>query len=135
MESYQSKKDNCSPIHTITTHYSLQEAQLCDAAIIYQVVDNHREYLKTWLPFVCNLNIEGEEVFLSSMLSTPYEERNIVFMIKKSNELCGLVGFANTDITNHRTEIGYWLLPEHQGKGIMTQCVKYLCQWSIEKEV
>ena len=30
-----------------------------------------------------------------------------------------------------RTEIGYWLLPEFRGKGVITRAVHYLCQWAF----
>lgn len=112
---------------------TLREATIKDAGIIYQAIESHREYLKTWLPFVVTLHcVADEEAFLALSLSVPYNDRNIVFIIENNNEFCGLIGFVSTDHSNHKTEIGYWLLPEFQGKGIMTQCVSYLCQWSFE---
>ena len=105
-----------------------------DAAIIWQTIYDNRDYLSRWLPFVVALkDVEDEEAFLSSTLSVPYDERNIVFVIGHNQELCGLVGFVNTDITNHRTEIGYWLIPEYQGLGIMTRCVRHLCRWAVRE--
>ncbi len=112
---------------------TLREALLEDAAIIYQAIATHRKYLETWLPFVTDLTEAGEEEFLSTTLAVEYERRNIVYIIEKEGKLCGLVGFVYTDDTNHRTEIGYWLLPEYQKQGIMTQCVRSLCQWAFEK--
>ncbi|WP_102408777.1 GNAT family N-acetyltransferase [Parabacteroides bouchesdurhonensis] len=118
----------------ISKYYSIREATLEDAEVIWQAIDSHRDYLKTWLPFVPKLQkVEDEAAFLSATLSVPYDERNIVFVIEKNDEFCGLIGFVNTDNNNHRTEIGYWLLPEHQGQGLMTQCVKYLCQWAVRE--
>lgn len=114
--------------------YSLREAGIDDAAVIWQAIDTHRDYLRTWLPFVDSLRqAEDEEKFLDSVLSVPYEERNIIFIIEAGNRFAGLIGLVATDLVNHRTEIGYWLLPEFQKKGIMTKCVKQLCQWAIEK--
>ena len=49
-----------------------------------------------------------------------------------SRRVCGLVGFVNSDFVNHRTEIGYWLLPEYQRQGIMTRSVRTLCRWAVE---
>ena len=53
-------------------------------------------------------------------------------MIECRGEFCGLVGFVNSDFVNHRTEIGYWLLPEYQRQGIMTRSVRTLCRWAVE---
>lgn len=120
-------------INSTVEGVTLREATIKDARIIYQAIDSHREYLKTWLPFVVHLqSVADEEAFLTSSLSIPYNDRNIVFMIEYNNTFCGLIGFVSTDRSNHKTEIGYWLLPGFQGKGIMTQCVNHLCQWTFE---
>lgn len=114
--------------------FSLREAKFNDSAAIYEAIHNHRAYLKVWLPFVSRIkSVADEEAFLSSMLSAPYEERNVIFIIEQGGKLCGLIGFVTTDTLNYRTEIGYWLLPEYQKKGIMTQCVIELCKWAVEK--
>lgn len=113
--------------------FYLREAEQSDAQEIYKVIDGHREYLKTWLPFVANLTEQSEEDFIAETLAVEYEQRNIVFIIEKDEQLCGLIGFVNTDRINNRTEIGYWLLPEFQGQGIMTNAVKYLCRWAVEE--
>ncbi len=113
--------------------YTLREALLEDASMIWQAIDTHRDYLVTWLPFVDRLKQEGdEEAFLADVLAVPYEERNLVYVIEKGKEFCGLVGFVSTDWENCRTEIGYWLLPEYQGCGVMSRCVRYLCKWAVE---
>lgn len=84
--------------------------------------------LRTWLPFVDGLKSVGDEqAFLSSSLQVPYEERDIVYMIEKGKSICGLIGFHFSDRANHRTEIGYWLLPEYRGKGLVTRAVHHLC--------
>ena len=88
---------------------SLREVTIEDATAIYHAIDTHRDYMRTWLPY--------EPIF---------------GIWNKQNEICGLVGFHFSDFANHRTEIGYWLLPEYQHQGIMTACVRRLCQWAVE---
>ena len=118
----------------ILDNFYIREATLEDAGIIWQTIYDNRDYFMTWLPFVEHLqDVSMEEEFLQSVLSEPYESRNIVFVIGEGNELRGLVGFVKTDLTNHRTEIGYWLIPESQGKGVMTECVRHLCRWAVEE--
>lgn len=38
-------------------------------------------------------------------------------------ELIGACGFNDWNKQHHHIEIGYWLLPAHQGKGIMSECI------------
>lgn len=112
---------------------TMREARLDDAALVWQAIYDHRDYLKTWLPFVLRLHtVEDEEAFLREVLAVPFEERNLVMVIEKKGVFCGLIGFVTTDRVNHRTEIGYWLLPEFQGQGIMTRCVRCLCEWAVQ---
>ena len=93
--------------------YTIREAIYEDAGIIFDAIDKNRDDLRTWLPFVDGLKSVGDEQdFLSSSLQVPYEERDIVYMIEKGKSICGLIGFHFSDRANHRTEIGYWLLPE-----------------------
>lgn len=111
---------------------TMREVRLEDAALVWQAIYDHRDYLKTWLPFVLRLHtVEDEEAFLREVLAVPFEERNLVMVIEKKGVFCGLIGFVTTDRVNHRTEIGYWLLPEFQGQGIMTRCVRCLCEWAV----
>lgn len=113
---------------------SLREVNISDAGDIWHAIDSHREYLRTWLPFVDRLlKVEDEEDFLRSVLEVSYPERNLTYIIEVEGKLAGLIGFTVTDRLNHRTEIGYWLLPEYQKKGIMTVCVKQLCRWAVEQ--
>lgn len=115
---------------------NLCEIVLEDATAIYQAIDTHRDYLRIWLPFVDNMrSVADEEAFLKNILSVPPERYEPVFGIwNDRNEICGLIGFHFTDFTNHRTEIGYWLLPEYQHRGIITTGVRKLCQWAVEEK-
>lgn len=112
--------------------YTIREAIYEDAEIIYEAIDKHREDLRIWLPFVDGLNsVADEQSFLESTLKVPYKERDVVYIIEKGFAICGLIGFHFSDRANHRTEIGYWLLPEFRGKGVITRAVHYLCQWAF----
>lgn len=116
----------------------LREVRIEDAAAIYHAIDTHRDYMRIWLPFVDTLkSTTDEEEFLKGVLSAPDDRYEPIFGIwNEHNEICGLIGFHFSDFANHRTEIGYWLLPEYQHRGIMTQCVRCLCRWAIEtKEI
>ena len=109
-----------------------------EAAAIYYAIDTHRDYLRTWLPFVDNMRTTAdEEAFLRQVLSAPAERNEPIFGIwNQQHEICGLIGFHFSDFDNHRTELGYWLLPEYQHRGIITESVRKLCLWAVqEKEI
>ena len=132
-------KDNAVPISfPILPDIYLQEIRMEEAAAIYHAIDTHRDYLRTWLPFVDNMRTTAdEEAFLRQVLSAPAERNEPIFGIwNQQHEICGLIGFHFSDFDNHRTELGYWLLPEYQHRGIITESVRKLCLWAVqEKEI
>ncbi|MCD8182838.1 MAG: GNAT family N-acetyltransferase [Bacteroides sp.] len=134
-QSAEASKKPSSLTFSILPDISLREVVLEDAAAIYHAIDTHRDYMRTWLPFVDNMkSVADEEAFLKSVLSVPAERYEPIFGVwNERNEICGLIGFHFSDYANHRTEIGYWLLPEYQHRGIMTASVRRLCQWAVEK--
>lgn len=119
----------------IFSDITLREISMDDAAAIYHAIDSHRDYLRTWLPFVDSMHsVSDEEAFLKSILNVTADEYFPVFgVVNAQNEICGLIGFHFSDQANHRTEIGYWLLPEYQHRGIVTTGVRLLCRWAVEK--
>ena len=64
----------------VKTGIRLREVTLNDAPMIYRAIADHRDYLKTWLPFIANLSEQDEMDFLSQVLSFPEEERNFTFV-------------------------------------------------------
>lgn len=112
---------------------TLREMRLSDAAAIYHAIDTHRDYLRTWLPFVDNLHsVADEEAFLREIVAAPADRYYPVFGVTDGHDnICGLIGFHFSDTPNRRTEIGYWLVPEYQHRGIVTAGVRLLCRWAV----
>lgn len=49
-----------------------------------------------------------------------------------TGEPVGACGCNNYQPAHEKIEIGYWLLPEYQGKGIMLQCLPAMITWTID---
>ena len=47
----------------VKTGIRLREVTLNDAPMIYRAIADHRDYLKTWLPFIANLSEQDEMDF------------------------------------------------------------------------
>ena len=106
----------------------LRAAKLSDAPAMFRMIDTQRQYLGRWLPFVAETRTENDSyAYLQSVLSVPSERRELLCTITADGRFAGLVGFKDTDRANRKTEIGYWLGEEYQGRGIMTRCVEALC--------
>jgi len=104
----------------VSNEILLERITINDAATIFHAVDQNRTHLKKWLPFVNSTNeIIDSESFIKNIIAHREENKNEVFTIWYKGEFAGLIGFHNTDRNNEKTEIGYWLIREMTGKGII----------------
>lgn len=112
----------------------LRQIEAADAKDIFRTIDTQREYLGKWLPFVEFTREEADsETFVNSVLSVPEEKAEYVFTIRKNGEFAGLIGFKDTDKSNKKTEIGYWLSEGFQKQGIVTNAVVKLCEFAFHE--
>jgi [ribosomal protein S5]-alanine N-acetyltransferase len=50
---------------------------------------------------------------------------------KNNPKMIGIIGFYRIKPENHRSELGYMLLPEFQGTGIITEAIKGVLQYGF----
>lgn len=94
------------------------------------VIDGYRDEMRTWLPFVDYTLVPEDSIRFAGKSENSCEE---IFAILCDGRFAGIIGFKNTDLANRRSEIGYWLSPEYQKRGIMTRCVRRLCSYAFEE--
>lgn len=112
----------------VSENIQLQSINLKDVPFIFDALYTNRQYLRTWLPFVDFTNKEDDtREFVQSVL----DEGKIQFCIYYQKRFAGLVGFNNPDPINRKAEIGYWLSPEFEGKGIISCSVKELLMYGF----
>lgn len=118
----------------VSNEILLERIQVNDAATIFYAIDQNRSHLEKWLPFVDSTNeIIDSESFIKNVISHREETRNEVYTIWFKGEFAGVIGFHNTDRANEKTEIGYWLILEMIGKGIIHQSCIVLIGLAFEK--
>lgn len=112
----------------------LEEIKLSMAQVIFDTINNDREYLQEWLPFVeFTKRVEDTEAFISSMMSLRNKKDNI-YSIWYKEKFAGLIGFKDTDWVNRKTEIGYWLAEKMQKKGIISNCIEKLIKYAFKSQ-
>lgn len=103
-------------------------------ARIFKVIDSNRKSLRKWLPFVDNTRkIENTEIFVKSLLDSNNPKPDILFEIWYHRHFTGIIALKEIDHWNKRTEIGYWLDPHFEKKGIMTRCCISLLDCAFKK--
>lgn len=116
----------------IDSEIQLRRLQMSDADDIFEIIDSQRDYLGKWLPFVETTEDVGSiQKFISNVISKPEERSEFTYSIRKNNQLVGLIDIKTTDLSNKRTEIGYWLSEDFQGEGIMSRSVQRICDYAF----
>lgn len=119
---------------TVNKNIRLEALKPSMAKEIFETIQKNRNYLKVWLPFIeLTQTISDTDEFIQSVLDQPSDKKDEIFGIWFNNNFVGLVGFKDTDWANQKTELGYWLSEEMQGKGIITKCVEKLIRYAFQK--
>lgn len=112
----------------------LRSVEVSDALDVFGAIDSQRDYLGKWLPFVeFTKEVSDTEKYIVSIVNAPLEKLDFVFVIHLFSEFVGLIGLKDTDCANKKTEIGYWLKEEFQGKGVITKSVNKLCEFAFRE--
>jgi ribosomal-protein-serine acetyltransferase len=98
-----------------------------DAEPAFAVVDRHRDYLRRWLPWVDGTR-SAEDVlqFIGRTLDEFETNRNPQAGIWVDGVLSGSMGCHPIDWAHRNSSIGYWIRPDLQGRGIVTQCCEVM---------
>ena len=105
-----------------------------DAVEVFEVIDRNREYLRKWLPWVDNTKtrLKTRQVIISFEKELQ-DKSDFVFGIFLGGNYVGNIGLHDANSKNNSAMIGYWLDEEHQGKGIVTDCVKALTDFGFNE--
>jgi ribosomal-protein-serine acetyltransferase len=118
----------------VNRHTRLETVKMSMASTIFSAIDDDREYLRKWLPFIEYSNhVSDTEKFLQSIINQNTTNRDEIYSIWHKEEFAGLIGFKETDWVNRKTELGYWLIEKMQGKGIITSCITKLTRFAFQK--
>ena len=118
----------------VNEEVSLKLLEMEDAKEIFALVDESREYLREWLPWVDHMKNEKDyepviEMWLKQFSSHDGYQAGILY----NGKLAGMVGFHGIDWSNKKASIGYWLAKNFQGNGIMTTAVKGLIDQAFQE--
>ena len=117
----------------VSNEILLHRLERNDAKVIFEAIEDNRDWLAKWLPFVpYTRELKNTETFIASVIAKRDESGNEVYTIWYKGDFAGIIGFHNTDKVNEKTEIGYWLINKMQGKGIITSSAKALINIAFE---
>ncbi|MFC7063280.1 GNAT family N-acetyltransferase [Halobacillus seohaensis] len=117
---------------TIDNNLSLKLLEKGDAKELFALVDESRNYLREWLPWVDSMKQEEDYVpIIEEWLKQFSLSDGFQVGIFYKRKLVGMTGFHGIDWSNRKTSIGYWLSEKYQGHGIITRSVKALIDYAF----
>lgn len=103
-----------------------------DAAELFALTDANRAYLRRWLPWVDLVTSEEDSrSFLATVTAQREDGRGPTFGVVQDGVLAGVVGYLPIDGINRVGELGYWLAERWQGRGMMTQCCRFVVRYGF----
>ena len=91
-----------------------------DARELFVIVDENREYLREWLPWLDDVNSVDDEL---AMIRRIRDDKNFnwLYLIREYGELVGVVSLNWVDWDNRSFGLGYWVSESSSGRGIITK--------------
>jgi ribosomal-protein-alanine N-acetyltransferase len=80
------------------------------------------------------LKNEEEALAMIHMMNAKIDENTDInwgVCLKNTDTIIGFMGFYRTQPEHYRTEIGYMVLPEYEGKGYVTEAVKTMLNYAF----
>ncbi|PLS03032.1 GNAT family N-acetyltransferase [Neobacillus cucumis] len=108
----------------------LQLFQRHQAFMLFQLIEENREHLREWMPWVDNMTTPFQiETIIPVWLNQFAEKSGMNVGIFYRGELVGSLGLHQIDWYNRMASIGYYLAKKAEGHGIITRSVKALLNY------
>jgi len=119
----------------LDSELSLQQLSLIHSEALFSLTDRHRDYLRRWLPWVDSVtSVADTEAFIGRIVAQDRKSGLPHCGVFHGDRLCGVAGFHQIDRLHASGTLGYWLAPNHTGRGIMTWAVGRLVARGFEEE-
>lgn len=105
-----------------------------DTAALFAVAEANRDHLRPWMDWVDRTRSPKDlRAFIEGAISRRRRGIGLPMGIWYRGALVGTAGFNEIDWRDRKTEIGYWLAADHQGRGIVTRCCRALVRLGFDR--
>jgi len=105
-----------------------------DAAEIFAAVKANYKHLQPFLHWVTeDYSIESADEFINRTQKAFAEKTSQTFGIFYREKIVGVISFVNFNWGSKRTEIGYWIVQDYEGQGIITKSCKALIKYAYDE--
>lgn len=112
---------------------SLKLKDFQDTEELYTLIDSSREHLKKWMPWADSVKDENDVATrIQKNLEDFAQRKGMHYLILYNDKIVGSISLKQFNWTVKSAEIGYWIAPDYQGKGIVTKAVKAILVYGFD---
>lgn len=101
---------------------------------LFDAVDKNRKHLSQFLSWVDNMqSVNHFNHYINHCKMLYSQEKEVSFVIVHNEQVVGRIGLHHMDVQNKNAEIGYWLIKNAEGKGIITSSCKALIAYGFKE--
>lgn len=114
---------------------ALRRFRETDADAVFDLVRKNENHLRFMQWITADYSPEMAREFIAASAEAELNGDSLTFGIFREEDLIGVIGFVYFDRTARKTELGYWIDADEEGKGIISAAVRELIGWAfgIEK--
>ncbi len=117
----------------ITENINLELTSEKHAESMFQAINTNREHLSRFLPWVENMkSIINVKEYIKNSIAQTEEKKEVSFLIASEKSVIGRIGIHNINFQNKNASIGYWLIKEAEGKGIISKATRSLITYAFQ---
>jgi ribosomal-protein-alanine N-acetyltransferase len=127
------QQQNQSLFPTLTTQrLLLRKLEINDAPEIFNLRSDDRvnEYLDR--PKAANLTVAREFIEMIAAATDQNKSFYWAISLREKHKLIGTICLWNVDIENSTIEIGYEMMPAHQGKGLVQEALQAVIEYAFK---
>jgi len=118
--------------YTIDNLLCLSLFETKDADLLFNLIESNREHIGKWLKFPnITLSADDSKRFIESVRTRFARNEGYWLGIWMEEKLVGSIGFLYLDQENKKTEIGYWIGKEYEGRGIISKSIKVFIDYAF----
>jgi ribosomal-protein-serine acetyltransferase len=116
---------------------SMRRMRAGDAEELHRAIERNSAHIGAWLPFG-DQPFERTAAHVRTSVRAFEAGRGLAMLIFDAGGLVGAVSFVDASREHAKTQIGYWLSEDAQGRGIMTRAVAAMVEqafgpWGFER--
>ena len=118
--------------HSIDENTRLEFTAEKYAADLFKAADNNRVHLAQFLPWVPFMqSVEDMRKYLKNCELLFEQGQEISFIIITNESVVGRIGLNHIDRVNKNASIGYWIIKNEVGKGIISKSCEKLISYGF----